>query len=213
MCKKIAVVLNDSGQTETIHESSVINVYSKEKDQWKAINQFPFTLKGLMVVKAIRENMLYLVETLGECKIIVAKELSGVPNSMLDMSGFTIVEVEGEPEEFLDDVLERIEEYEISLVEAAKEKEINTRPVSPKDDGHYYINLKELQNKNSGVTSKQALLPFLNNTIFHQLEIVCSHAPKWLEEELKRTNMKSTIEMVNPNEYKIVVCKKTCDEV
>lgn len=209
---KMAVVLNGSGGTETIHEGSIIRIYSKEKDNWQVIKEFPFTLRGLMVLKAIRENMLNLIEMLGECKIIVAKELNGVPNSILDMSGFTIVEVAGKPDDFLDDVLERIEEHEVSLILAAKEKEANTKPVSLKDDGYYYINLKELQNKDSGITSKQALLPFLNNTSFYELEIICSHEPRWLEEELKRLNMKSVITMVDANEYKIVVCNKTCNE-
>jgi len=213
MNKEIAVILNDSGQTETIHEASIIKVYSKEKDHWEVINEFPFTLKDLTILKAIRENVLNLVKILDKCKIIVAKKLNGVPNNILDMSGFTIVEVEGNPEEFLDDVLERIEELELSLISAAREKELSAGPVSPNDDGYYYINLKELQNKNSGVTSKQALLPFLNNTSFYQLEIICSHAPKWLEEELKRINMASVTTMVKANEYKITVCNKTCNEV
>lgn len=212
MSKEIAVVLNDSGQTEIMHESSIIRVYSKEKDNWEVVNEFPFTLKGITVLKAIRENVLNLVKILDKCRIIVAKKLNGVPNNVLDMSGFTMVEVEGNPEDFLDDVLERLEEYELSLISAAREKEINAGPVSQKNDGHYYINLKELQNKSSGVTSKQALLPFLNNTSFYELEIVCSHAPKWLEEELKRMNMKSVTTMIKANEYKIVVYNKTCDE-
>jgi len=213
MNKEIAIVLNDSRQTETMHEASVIRVYSKEKDHWEVINEFPFTLKGLTVIKTIRENVLNLVKMLDKCRIIVAKKLNGVPNNVLDMSGFTMVEVEGNPEEFLDDVLERIEEFELSLSSAAREKEISARPVSPNNDGYYYIDLKELQTKNSGVTSKQALLPFLNNGSFYQLEIICSHAPKWLEEELKRMNMKSVATMIKDNEYKITVCNKTCNEV
>lgn len=212
MNKQIAVLLNCSGQTETINEASIIKVYSKEKDYWKVSNEFSFTLKNLTTVKSIRETMSNLIKTLNNCKVIVAKELSGIPHTVLDMSGFTVIEVEGIPADFLDNVLESIEDNKLSKILSIKEDETNTSPVPMNNDGHYYMNLKELQNKNLGVTSKQALLPFLHNTSFYELIIICSHLPNWLEGELKKLNMKSVITMVNSNEYKILVYKKNCDE-
>lgn len=212
MNKKIAVALNNTGETETMHESSIIKVYLKEKNQWQVVNEFQFTLKGLTVVKSIREHIFNLIETLGECKVIVAKELSGVPSTVLGMAGFTILEVEGRPEDLLDDVADSIEEYEAAIISETEKKEINITPISTNREGYYYINLKEIQSKNSGVTSKQALLNFLHNTTFYELIIICSHVPNWLEGELKRINMKSNITRINSNEYKITVHNKTCYE-
>lgn len=210
MSKKIAVLLNNDEETETMYASTVIKVYSKEKSYWEVVNQFPFTLKNSTTVKSIRESLVNLVEKLEECKAIVAKELSGIPQTVLDMSGFTILEVEGKPEDFLDEVVESLEKYQISL--PYSNKECNISPVPINNEGNYYINLKEIQNNNQGVSSKQALRPFLNNTTFYELTIVCSHIPNWLEGELKKLNMALNTTMVTQNEYKIIIFNKTCNE-
>ncbi|MBC2581478.1 Fe-only nitrogenase accessory AnfO family protein [Clostridium sp. DJ247] len=212
MTKELAVVLNDNGQTETMYDSSIIKVYSKKETQWEVVNEFQFTLKNLTSVKSIRESILNLIKTLGEYKIIVAKELNGTPYTVLDMAGFTILEVEGAPEDFLDDALESIEEYQLSKLSAAKENETNIGPIPTNNEGCYYINLKDLEINNPGVSTKQALRPFLNNTTFYELTIICGHVPMWLEDDLKKLNMESTITKVNPGEYKITVCHKTCDK-
>lgn len=212
MTKKIAVLLNNAGQTETMYASTIIEVYSKEKSYWEVVNQFPFTLKNLTTVKLIRESLVNLIGKLDECKIIVAKELSGIPHTVLDMSGFTILEVEGKPEDFLDEILESLEKYQISLLYSDKDKECNISPVPINNEGGFYINLKEIQNNNQGVSSKQALRPFLNNTTFYELTVVCSHIPNWLDGELKKLNMALNTTMVTQNEYKITIFNKTCNE-
>lgn len=210
MTKKIAVLLNNAEETETMYASSVIKVYSKEKSHWEVINQFPFTLKNLTTVKSIRERIVDLMEKLDECKIIVAKELNGIPQTVLDMSGFTILEVEGNPEDFLDEVLETLEKYQISLLDSDKECNISPAPIN--NEGGYYINLKEIQNNNQGISSKQALRPFLHNTTFYELTVVCSHIPNWLEGELKKLNMALNTTIVTQNEYKITIFNKICNE-
>jgi hypothetical protein len=46
------------------------------------------------------------------------------------------------------------------------------------------------------ITSKQVLLPFLNNNNFNELEIDCSHVPHWFDKEFKRLNLKSEAETI-----------------
>lgn len=212
MDKKIAVVLDHNGKTTSIYEPSIIKVYEKEKEAWKVIKEFAFNINNLKGIKYVRESITSMIEALDNCKIIVAQEIAGVSYNILDMAEFKIWEIEGVPEDFLDYILEKLEQDELSMNSAAAESKVITIPVPTDKEGCYYINLKELQQNKSGVTSKQALLPFLRNSIFYELQVICSHIPPWLEGQLKSLNMKANTSKIDTNEYKITIYPKTCNE-
>lgn len=76
-------------------------------------------------------------------------------------------------------------------------------------DGRYQISLKEIQEGNTGITTKQALLPFIRKGEFYELEVLCSHVPPWLEAELAAGNLRKEKSMIG-NEIKITITKKCC---
>jgi hypothetical protein len=69
-----------------------------------------------------------------------------------------------------------------------------------------------LQQVNQNITSKKALLPFLREETFYELEIIFSHIPAWFDNEIKALNMESDVLMINTNEYKVIVWNKVCQE-
>ncbi|GIM30579.1 hypothetical protein CPJCM30710_32450 [Clostridium polyendosporum] len=212
MGRKIAVVLDENGQTSTFYESSVIKVYTKEKEEWKVISETSLSDNKMTGTKLIRESIKNIVEYLNECRVIVAKEVSGIPHTVLDMAGFKIFEVEGEPEELLDPVLEILEQGEVEKTSSVNDNDIKVEPIPLNKEGSYYINLKEVQKSKPGITSKGALLPFLRNNTFYELEVICSHIPPWMESELKRLHMGLDITQNSSGEYKIIIYRKTCNE-
>lgn len=212
MVREIAVVLDENGQTSTLYDCSTIKVYTKEMEDWKVNSETSLESNGILDTKLIRESIKNVVEYLNQCRVIVAKEVSGIPHTVLDMAGFKIFEVEGEPEEFLDPILEMLEQGEVEKLSYINENDVNVEPIPLDKEGCYYINLKEIQKSKPGVTSKGALLPFLRNVTFYQLEVICSHMPPWMESELKRLRMGVDIRKYSLDECRITIYRKTCNE-
>jgi len=63
--------------------------------------------------------------------------------------------------------------------------------------GEFWIDLKEALEHESGQTSRQILIPFLERGRFRKLEILCDHLPKWLTWELERLGMSAESEAID----------------
>ncbi|RYD03903.1 hypothetical protein N752_17630 [Desulforamulus aquiferis] len=159
-------------------------------------------------MKDLRSRMKEVVDFLGQCKTFVGLSVTGVPYFELEKARCSVWEYEGDPLGFLDYVLEKEEAEEKESAEA------KTTPVAPVETfpGCYRISLKEIQEKNTGVTSKQALLPFIRKGKFYQLEVICNHIPPWLETELQIGNLESRSEVIARNEIKVIITKKACQQ-
>ncbi|WP_026881927.1 Fe-only nitrogenase accessory protein AnfO [Clostridium akagii] len=213
MGKTIAVFLGINGATTSLNESGVVKVYSKENENWKVIKEILLKMDESMSIVSIRENIQSTIEALGDCRIFIGNKVTGIPYTILEKIGYNIWEIEGKPEEFLDYVLEN--EYKQDELEFADDVKLQAVPcpVSNGKDGYFSIDLKKIQEGNINYSSKQVLLPFLNNTPFYELEIICSHEPKWLDMELKRKNLKADVESNVKNKVKITVSHKVCGEL
>lgn len=180
--REIAVYLGENGETASLYEKGKIVVYRKKQGKWKAIDEKEFFLEKGLGVKDLREKMGEVISFLGKCKTFVGLSISGVPYFELEKHGFSIWEFEGKPFKFLDYILEKEEE----IKEGASGLTESGLPPAPVEilPGCYRISIKEIQEGNTGITSKQALLPFLRGGGFYSLEVLCNHVPPWLEAEL-----------------------------
>jgi hypothetical protein len=120
---------------------------------------------------------------------------------VLDKCGFKIWEFDGRPEDILDYVIENdVDDIPTDLPDDP--------PIKSDKEGFYHVNLITLQESNWGLTSKQLLLPFLNEKKFIALEILCSHIPPWFEGEFEKLSLKADYLKVSGNEYKVTVIKQ-----
>ena len=213
MSKEIAVFLDTSGQTISFNEAGIVKVYAKKNDEWDVVKEYKFSLDNDMNLKLMRESITVVVETIEPCKVIVAKTVTGIPYNILEKNGYNIWEIEGEPKDFLDYVLAKEEVEESSKLGPNEQREtMPEKPIETDKDGCYYIDFKKLQEVNKNITSKKALLPFLRNKTFYELEIIFSHIPPWFDNEIKSLNMQSEILMLSANQYKVTVWNKICGE-
>lgn len=214
MFEEIAVYINSLGQTAKLNESGVVKVFSRNQNEWSVIRELPFKINSAGGIKAVRSDVLNIAKALDKCKVFVAREISGLTYTVLDTLGFSTWEMDGSPNEFLEYVLdkEKEEAEQIKLIKSEKscdKKEI-IAPVESNEKGCFILNLKELQESNTSVTSKQALQPFLNNGIFYELKVTCNHIPGWLERELIRLNLNFEILKASPTDYIVTISKKVC---
>lgn len=179
MDRIIAVHVGPSGEAASISEPGRLQLYEKQQNAWKVIVEHPFALKPDQGLREMRRQMGALLTTLKDCKVIVASSITGVPYYELERAGFSLWEYSGKPANFLDQVL---------AGEAANDQPSGAGPVSipaaeDLGNGCFSISIQEIQQANSGVTSKQVLQPLLRRSGWYRLEVRCAHMPPWLEAE------------------------------
>ena len=213
MSNKIGVLVGKNNETGTIYESGIIRVYIKEEDKWNTIDEIIFNMNTSEGMQAIHKRVEKLIENLGDCKIFVGKRVEGVPYTILKKAGFTIVEADGSPKEFLDELLGMVEDNQKKKKEKeeAAAKSENVEPVELDEKGYYFIDLEKVQDNNPSMSSKKVLLPFLKNKTFYELKVSCNHVPPWLENGLKELNMNMTVDKVN-GVYEVNISHMICNE-
>lgn len=205
----IAVYVGENGETASLNKKGKFVVYGKDQGQWNVLREINFNWKkGTGNLKQMRQELESIIHSLVECNIFIGLSITGLPYYTLEKANFSIWECQGNPLDFLDDVLAKEEEVRMEL--ANQEEEEIPKP-EDLGNGCYRISLKEIQQKNSQFTSKQVLLPFIRQGKFYGLEVICNHIPPWLEIELISDNLNSQIEKNDLGEIKINIAKKTCN--
>lgn len=207
---KIAVYVNDQGETAAMHEAGVVKIYVRQRKLWYLVHEYAMNIHLLNGMRAIRESLLELAEKMEDCKIFVAKDLTGITYGIFDSLGFSLWEIEGRPEDLLEQVFIKEEE---EVMKAAKEFQLEGMEASSviesefqkTREGCYLLDLKKIQESEGGKTSKQVLKPFLLKGEFHELKVLCSHMPGWLEEEIFLLNFELLVEKSSASECSFVI--------
>lgn len=205
MGKDIAVFVGGNEETATLEQPGKIIVYKKKQGQWQELREKEFTLGQTQGVRELRSGIAEIVEFLADCKVFVGRAITGLPYFELEKASCSVWEFTGKPLEFLDYVLEKEEEAAPAAVTQAV-----AMPVPEEiDNGCYRISIKEIQETDAGITSKQALQPVLRQGNFNQLEVICNHIPPWLEAELTGGNLHQISKKSAPGEARVIIRKGT----
>ncbi|OOM79520.1 Fe-only nitrogenase accessory protein AnfO [Clostridium sp. BL-8] len=180
----IAVLINNTGETCSWLNNGIIKLYKRTGESWTETKSLDYSLSDNSNIISLRKTLSELLEKLEDCKVFVAKEISGQFFSILESHFFNAYELEGPPNTFLDSVLiseNKLKKEELILASQSANKFF---PEVVDKFGNYTINLKRLLQEDAMVSSKQILLPFLKEEEFESLEVVCDHVPKWFDREL-----------------------------
>lgn len=199
---EIGVFLEERDVISSFEEGKYVKIFVKDKYEWKIKKVILINRSsGKKGIGEIREEYRSIVEQMDECKIIVAKKAFGIPYSVFYMADFSIWELEGSPLEFLDEIIKgEIEQEEMDEQEDEVGKKIG--------EGHYFIDLQELELTNPEMSSKKAIIPYLKEEDVKKIDIHCCHVPPWLIKERDKGNIKMEIEEVKYNDFNVsIVCK------
>lgn len=209
MHKEIAVYVNNLGKIGDLNETGTIKIFSKDCDKWTVVRELLFKFHSTESKNEIRLDIINVADILGNCKIFVAKELPDLIFTMLNSIGLSTWKMDGELIEILNYVLEKEEkeEEEVKIISdsISNQKKQIREPVWIGNNGCCIFNLKELQEHNSGITSKQALKPLLKNENFNELIVTCSHIPPWIVKELEELNFKFEFLPTEQGEYIMII--------
>ncbi len=206
MSNKIAIIVNSESELTNFEEGSSIMLYNKLNDTWQIEDIIRYSLAPLSSISDTRDCVKTVISNLKDCKIIIAKTMSGIPYIIFDRMGFAIFETTAISNIILDDILSDVEEY--SNKKILTSVELSPSPVETEIPGVYFFNLIELQQKHPEISSKKALKAFIENAQFSKLEIICSHLPPWLGSYFSPKKLTYIMEELDMNSYKVCISKE-----
>ncbi|WP_185967490.1 Fe-only nitrogenase accessory AnfO family protein [Clostridium sp. HBUAS56010] len=178
---KIAVFSRDETM-EAFLRCNLVQIYEEQGGIWERVSSISFVpLKGSSVVE-LRQETEKIAGYAGNAKAVICKEITGIPFSVIDRKGYGIFLTDQVDEETLNGVIEDLKQSE-ERKKGKAEMVKNLRPVQGDTPGIYYFNLLEVQKECPEVSSKKALMPFLAETPFLELHLICAHIPPWLENQ------------------------------
>lgn len=175
---KAAAFVSPAGEILGLKQLGIVRYYDNSGGLWAAYKETPLNITEAGDLPEL-QNMLKSLREDG-CSIFVVREIGGVPGSILESVGFRIWLSQGNvmPE------LDYIQEEEKKAMEKREQPAPEPRLVGSACEARYSINLTETLKNNPHLNSREILIPFIRNTPYKILEIICDHTPKWVEKEL-----------------------------
>ncbi len=177
--EKIAVISKDQELVPFLY-CNLVEIFEKVGEQWQAVRTASFSPITGNTIEKLRKEAEAIMTLAEDAKAVLCRELSGIPFSVFNQNGYCIFCSEKADQDTFDGMIKDIEESD----EKRRRKEAmiqNAGPVETQTPGIYFLDLVQLQKECPEISSKKALLPFLSNTPFLELQLVCAHIPPWLE--------------------------------
>jgi len=201
--EKIAVFLDQNNDISSFLDGAVVKIFEKDKKEWKVNKVVSVDMTKVTGIRAIRHGFQNLIKKFDDCKIVVVKKGFGVAYSVFYAEDFSVWELPGKAEEVLDAVLNKEKEHDIIEKEEGEKKSY----VEQVKEGEYYLDLIKLQIEDPEVSSKKALLPFIETTAFEALKLRCCHVPPWLKSHSENKKLSFEVEKINNQDYEVTIKK------
>lgn len=205
MAEKIAVTFKGQTDLAKLSEANTLIVFEKRKNDWIARKQIPYQIDLSTNLQDIRNQVRNLITKLDDCKIIVSQSITGLAYNVFDRMGFHIFEIPSFQTTILNEILMDINNNTENI---KRDEAIPTTPIETVD-GIYFLDLIQLLENRPDISSKKALQPFLHNTPFVKLDVLCSHLPPWLE-TFEYTNQFDIIRKKRGAAILVTITKKIC---
>lgn len=214
MNQTVAVLTDTNGRSSNFLKGSQFKIYRVNNGEFSLADTLDYHLAGKSSLGTVRRELSELEQILSvrlgcDSKFLVGSDVSGLPYNIFDTAGYTIFEISGVPEQFLGRLGVQLHGQQIKIAEG--ETIVYTDRPLETADGCYYFDLKTLQLKKPGITSKQALIPFFKEVPFLSLDIVCEHVPPWFDREFPRLRLCYTTKKAD-DALRVNVRHVTCSE-
>ncbi len=188
---KIAVFINEYSQILPFYSLGIVEIYSDDESNWNCINQIPFDMTYQRDLADVQLKINMLTSEFEDCSLLIVENIKGLPSILLQEKGIGIWKFKGL---FLPELLGFVKkELEKAL---AKPEKIIVSPVliGSEEDAEYEIDLIPLLCENRMLNSRDILIPFMKETNFKKLRIICSHLPKWFNNVLEAFQLALALE-------------------
>ena len=181
MAREIGAFVDETGRAAELSQPCSLRIFRRNRGQWRLDRSASLNLADASGLADLRHRMAEIIAVFGECKTALAAAFQGAALHELEKAGIELWEVDGDPAALLDTILFEEEK-------AAQQTDTATTLPFPVlenlGEGRYSLSIAEVQRSSGGLTSKQVLLPILQQGSFRELAIMCTHVPPWLEAEV-----------------------------
>ena len=198
----IAVFADGSHSPAVPYEAERVIFYAKRDVAWaETASQQIQPLDGT-APDAAASFLTNITALVGDAQAVAGASVSGQLYTALNRLGKHIFEISEITPEQLSGIAEDIAAEEARCALAAEAFAV-TRPVETEIQGVYSLDLVTALETYPELSSKMILKPFLKNTPFTELSIICRHLPPWLPLETELT-----VRLKQRGEYLIVTVTK-----
>jgi Fe-only nitrogenase accessory protein AnfO len=187
----LAALLDADGQAVTPATGGTVHVFEDVDGFWTVGRTLEFEPIGNHSMDDLRHRVEQLCEWLGECTVLAAGVTNGYYRVTFASFGVTLWPVRGTPEQFIDLIAGAYRQAATQPAEVVEEEPPIKVVELPHRAGHFRVDLRNAMGKPGAHTSKEVLLPFLAETNFRQLEVLCDHVPKWFARVLPEYQLTS----------------------
>ena len=195
---KIAVFVDKKGNTVSYHTEGIIEVYTCDGSNWHCAEKTSLGADQSANISEVRERIHAVMAEIEDAKVFVVDSMKSLPIAIFDGYGITVWNHKGIPAEAFNYIKEQEENKahqpksccdtpsckstcSSNAGECASSLPITFNNIGK---GLFSIDLAKALAGGSSLNSKQILIPFMQNTEFTSLEIICEHLPKWFDKEL-----------------------------
>ncbi len=205
-------MVDGNGNAITFGEPGMMILFRYEGDEWYVVDTFAYDLGEQYGLGDLKESTQALAKKLDGCRIMLVRDVSGYPRTMLLELGFTLWSIEGSPGHYLNKVMQltaEAAEARAAVVMANKVSAPKELPVPKPLDGScpgiYTIDISDAQVCGGSHNSREILIPFFQTTQFNRIDIVCDHVPKWFSSELAEMKLNYSTEPVKNGRWLVSV--------
>ena len=181
MAREIGAFVDETGRAAALSQPCSLRIFRRDRGQWRLDRSASLNLADASGLADLRRRMVEIIAVFGECKTAMAAAFQGAALHELEKAGIELWEVDGDPAALLDTILF---EEEKAAQQADKSTALPFPVLENLGEGRYSLSIAEVQRSSGGLTSKQVLLPILQQGSFRELAIMCTHVPPWLEAEV-----------------------------
>jgi Fe-only nitrogenase accessory protein AnfO len=204
MVQEIGVFYGSNGSTAQLDQPGKLTIFRRDQGVWTVDRELPVALEDCQGMAELRQRFSAVVIFLADCKILCAEKISGVAKIELEKAGVVGFEIGGNPGPDLESIWWQVKDASAPPAPLEREKAIQPSEIAP---GHYTISLQEIQGKNAGLSSRQVLQPFIRTGQFVILEVLCSHVPPWLEQEVLIGKLSAQTKQLAPDQMLLTLKK------
>ncbi len=190
--RKIAVIYGETEEISSVYTGKKLKIYSSETKEtpWTACKVADLAIEAVEDIATLKKLANDLMSELEDCKIIIAKGFTGIFFQMFSQKGYYIFETENITDDILSEVYEEVFEVKKLLERGG---DVPTAPIETEVPGFFAFDLQLLTEKYPEISSKKALIPFLDQENFLELALQCAHTPPWLfqRNDIKVKELKS----------------------
>lgn len=199
----VAVIKDGKGEIASFANAAFIEEFVWKEGAWSLGRSFPFGLGGAGTPSTARAKARELLAALGGTRVLVGRAISGVAYTVLDQAGLALCEMDAFSPDCLDALAETINTPESGPA-------VPDKPVETGVPGCYVLDLKAALAAWPDLSSKKILRPFLKNTFFVELNLLCAHVPPWLPPELEGRGM-TYREAPSGGDVTLVIAAPSCN--